>query len=100
MPSTLLESPEMPAVLRIICSLRSRRLSPLSSISMAGIEVVQVDVQIEFLLEHGPGGVADGQVDVAPGGQQHLQQPHRVGHAACAGNRHDDVTLHGSPWKG
>jgi len=62
-----------------------------------GSEVVQVDVEIEFLLEHGPGRLADGQMDVAAGGQQHLEQPHRVGYAACPGNRHHDVTFHESP---
>ena len=37
-PSTLLESPEMPAWLRSSCSFRSRSISPLSSMSMAGLK--------------------------------------------------------------
>ena len=96
-PSTLLESPEMPAWLRSSCSFRSRSVSPLSSMSMAGLKVLQVDAQVEFVFEHAPAGGADDQVDVAPGGQQHFQQPHRVGHAAGARNGDDNVTFHALP---
>ena len=62
--------------------------------SMRRVEVVQVDGQVEFLLEHGLGGGADDQVDVAAGGGEDLQQPHGIGHAAGPGDGNDDVSLH------
>ena len=58
---------------------------------MAGLKSVGIDAQVEFLLEHGLADGADGQMDVAAGGQQRFQQPHGVRYAACAGDGYYDI---------
>ena len=63
----------------------------------AGAEILQVDRQIQFLLEHGLRGGADRQMDVAAGGDQHFQQPHGIGHAAGAGDRKDEFRFISCP---
>jgi len=61
------------------------------------IELLQIDVHAEFLLEHGLGRGADGQVQVAARGQQDLHQSHAVGDSAGAGQGDHDVAFHGTP---
>ncbi len=59
-----------------------------------GAESVQVHCQIEIVPQHHLGYGANAKVDVAAGGQQDLQQSHRVRCPARAGNGHNDVAFH------
>ncbi len=56
-----------------------------------GMEGIEANVDVQLLLEHQLSRRADRQVEVAPVGQQYVDQPQRIDRAACSGDRQDDA---------
>ncbi len=61
------------------------------------IEVVEVDMNAEFLLDDQSRGRAYRQVDVAAGSTKNVEQTHRVGRATGSGHGHDELAFHFVP---
>ena len=59
-----------------------------------GVEVVEVDVELEFVLDDLAAGGADREMDVAAGGAQDFEQANGVDRAASAGDAEDDGERH------
>ena len=60
-----------------------------------GIRPVELERTADLLEEHRLPGGTDREMDLATGGEEHFQQPHRVGGAGGAGDRQHDRELWG-----